>query len=84
MCRTSNQASCRELCNHITFSFSIQAVHENHGEKMDSPSNGVSIVGYLRPAFIGEESYLRSLFHGEHNSDGYSSEWKGNSKQIQM
>ncbi|KAG2593583.1 uncharacterized protein At3g49140-like isoform X2 [Panicum virgatum] len=53
-----------------------KAVHENHGEKMDSPSNGVSIVGYLRPAFIGEESYLRSLFHGEHNSDGYSSDWK--------
>ncbi|RLN24007.1 uncharacterized protein C2845_PM07G31590 [Panicum miliaceum] len=55
-----------------------KAVHENHGEKMDSPSNGVSIVGYLRPAFIEEESYLRSLFHGERNSDGYSSDWKVN------
>ncbi|XP_062207784.1 uncharacterized protein At3g49140-like isoform X2 [Phragmites australis] len=53
-----------------------KAVHDNHGEKMDSPSNGVSIVGYLRPAFIEEESYLRSLFLGECNSDGYSSEWK--------
>jgi len=44
---------------------------------MDSPSNGISIVGYLRPAFIEEESYLRSLFHGECNSDGYSSDRKG-------
>jgi hypothetical protein len=45
---------------------------------MDSPSNGVSIVGYLRPAFIEEESYLRSLFHGECNTDDSSSDWKGN------
>jgi hypothetical protein len=45
---------------------------------MDNPSNGVSIVGYLRPAFIEEESYLRSLFRGECNSDGSSSDWKGN------
>ncbi|TVU36163.1 hypothetical protein EJB05_18082 [Eragrostis curvula] len=52
------------------------AVHDNHEEKMDSPSNGVSIVGYLRPAFIEEESYLRSLFRGECNNDGYSSDLK--------
>lgn len=51
-----------------------KAVHDNHGEKMDSPSNGLSIVGYLRPAFIEEESYLRSLFHSECNGDGYSSD----------
>ncbi|WVZ67816.1 hypothetical protein U9M48_016845 [Paspalum notatum var. saurae] len=55
-----------------------KAVHDNHGKKMDSPSNGVSIVGYLRPAFMEEESYLRSLFHGECNSDGYSSDSKVN------
>ncbi|KAF8664884.1 hypothetical protein HU200_054197 [Digitaria exilis] len=55
-----------------------KAVRDDHGEKMDSPSNGVSIVGYLRPAFIEEESYLRSLFHGECNSDGYSSDSKVN------
>jgi hypothetical protein len=42
---------------------------------MDSPSNGLSIVGYLRPAFIEEESYLRSMFHGDNG--GYSSDWKG-------
>ncbi|KAL5228167.1 hypothetical protein ABZP36_016432 [Zizania latifolia] len=52
-----------------------KAVHDNHGEKMDSPSNGVSIIGYLRPAFIEEESYLRSLFHGECNGNDYSSDW---------
>ncbi|CAL4946116.1 unnamed protein product [Urochloa decumbens] len=55
-----------------------KAVHDNRGEKMDSPSNGVSIVGYLRPAFLEEESYLRSLFHGECTGDGYSSDWKVN------
>ncbi|CAL4959958.1 unnamed protein product [Urochloa decumbens] len=55
-----------------------KAVHDNRGEKMDSPSNGVSIVGYLRPAFLEEESYLRSLFHGECTGDGYSSDWKAN------
>jgi hypothetical protein len=55
----------------------MQAVHDNHGEKMDNPSNGLSIVGYLRPAFIEEESYLRTLFHAECNADGYSSDWRG-------
>jgi hypothetical protein len=44
---------------------------------MDNPSNGLSIVGYLRPAFIEEESYLRTLFHAECNADGYSSDWRG-------
>ncbi|VAH66864.1 unnamed protein product [Triticum turgidum subsp. durum] len=54
----------------------MQAVHDNHGEKIDNPSNGVSIVGYLRPAFIEEESYLRSLFGAECSADGYSSNWR--------
>ncbi|BAD82359.1 unknown protein [Oryza sativa Japonica Group] len=58
-----------------------KAVHDKHREKMDSPSNGVSIVGYLRPAFIEEESYLRSLFHGECNGDGYSSDWRDECKR---
>lgn len=53
-----------------------KAVHDNHGEKIDNPSNGVSIVGYLRPAFIEEESYLRSLFGAECSADGYSSNWR--------
>ncbi|KAL6614002.1 hypothetical protein ACP70R_036272 [Stipagrostis hirtigluma subsp. patula] len=71
----------KKLGSHITCPFAIQAVHDNHGEKMDSPSNGVSIVGYLRPAFIEEESYLRTLFHGECNCDGHSSDWKDEYKR---
>ncbi|KAL5219982.1 hypothetical protein ABZP36_024695 [Zizania latifolia] len=58
-----------------------KAVHDNHGGKMDSPTNGVSIVGYLRSAFIEEESYLRSLFHGECNGDGYLSDWRDEYKR---
>ncbi|KAK9287796.1 hypothetical protein L1049_016236 [Liquidambar formosana] len=52
-----------------------KAINMEHGKQMDHPSNGVSIVGCLRPAFIDEESYLRRLFHCE-DSDGYNSEWK--------
>ncbi|EOY04956.1 Pentatricopeptide repeat superfamily protein isoform 1 [Theobroma cacao] len=52
-----------------------KAVHMEHDRKMDHPSNGVSIVGCLRPAFYDEESYLRRLFHFEDN-DGYTSDWK--------
>jgi hypothetical protein len=58
----------------------MQAVHDNHGEKMDNPSNGLSIVGYLRPVYIEEESYLRTLFHAEYKADGYSSDWRGASE----
>lgn len=43
---------------------------------MDHPSNGVSILGCLRPAFADEESYIRRLFYYE-GSDGYNSDWKG-------
>ncbi|KAI8006240.1 putative LRR receptor-like serine/threonine-protein kinase [Camellia lanceoleosa] len=42
---------------------------------MDHPSNGVSIMGCLRPVFVDEELYLRRLFSGE-DSDGYNSDWK--------
>lgn len=55
----------------------IQSVHTEYEEKMDFPSNGISILGCLRPAFIDEESDLRRLFH--HDSDGYSSDWRGTS-----
>ncbi|MBA0624788.1 hypothetical protein Godav_010077, partial [Gossypium davidsonii] len=41
---------------------------------MDHPSNGVSIVGCLRPAFADEESYLRRLFHFDYD-EGYTSDW---------
>lgn len=52
-----------------------KSVHAKYRRKMDLPSNGLSMVGFLRPAFLDEESYLRSLFHHE-DGDGYSSEWK--------
>lgn len=48
----------------------------DHESKMDHPSNGVSIMGCLRPAFSDEEAYIRSSYLRE-DSDGYSSEWKG-------
>uniref|UniRef100_A0A5B7AA62 Putative Pentatricopeptide repeat (PPR) superfamily protein isoform 2 n=1 Tax=Davidia involucrata TaxID=16924 RepID=A0A5B7AA62_DAVIN len=54
----------------LTKSFSMEYV-----KKMDHPSNGVSILGCLRPAFIDEELYLRRLFNGE-DSDGYTSDCK--------
>ena len=47
-----------------------------YDRKMDHPSNGVSILGCLRPAFADEESYRRRLFHCE-DGDGYHSDWTG-------
>ncbi|OMO79599.1 FMN-binding split barrel [Corchorus olitorius] len=51
-----------------------KAVYVEHDKKMDHPSNGVSILGCLRPAFADEESYLRRLFRFEDN-DSYT-DWK--------
>jgi len=52
-----------------------KAANMKHSKMMDYPSNGVSIMGCLRPAFADEESYIRTLFHCV-DSDGYNSEWK--------
>uniref|UniRef100_A0A3N7HJW6 Uncharacterized protein n=1 Tax=Populus trichocarpa TaxID=3694 RepID=A0A3N7HJW6_POPTR len=52
-----------------------KAINMEYCRKMDHPSNGVSIVGCLRPSFADEESYLRRSFHCE-DSDGYNSDWK--------
>ncbi|KAJ0093208.1 hypothetical protein Patl1_26262 [Pistacia atlantica] len=52
-----------------------KAVNMEYYRKMDHPSNGVSIVGYLRPAFADEETYVRRQFHCE-DSDGSISDWK--------
>ncbi|KAL5849166.1 hypothetical protein ACOSQ4_007179 [Xanthoceras sorbifolium] len=52
-----------------------KAVKMEYDRKMDQPSNGVSIVGYLRPTFADEESYLRRQFHYA-DSDGYNSDCK--------
>ncbi|POO03405.1 hypothetical protein TorRG33x02_006100 [Trema orientale] len=53
-----------------------KVVNMEYDRKMDFPSNGVSILGCLRPAFADEESYIRRLFHYE-DGDGYHSEWTG-------
>ncbi|XP_077250660.1 pentatricopeptide repeat (PPR) superfamily protein isoform X2 [Tasmannia lanceolata] len=57
-----------------------KAVDAKYYRKMEHPSNGLSIVGCLRPAFIDEESYLRKLFHGE-DGDGYVSDWRDDSEK---
>lgn len=48
----------------------------DYDRKMDYPSNGVSILGCLRPAFLDEESYIRRLFISE-DRDDYSWEAQG-------
>ncbi|CAI0541237.1 unnamed protein product [Linum tenue] len=50
-----------------------KAIDTEHGIKMGYPSNGVSIVGCLRPAFDDEEAYYRSVCCSE-DSDGYNSD----------
>ncbi|CAA3009940.1 uncharacterized protein At3g49140 isoform X1 [Olea europaea subsp. europaea] len=52
-----------------------EAVNVGRAEMMDYPSNGVSILGIIKPAFIDEELYLRRLFDDE-DSDGYTSDLK--------
>jgi len=34
-------------------------------KRMDHPSNGVSIIGFLRPIYDEERSYLRWMYHTE-------------------
>ncbi|PRQ37979.1 putative FMN-binding split barrel [Rosa chinensis] len=53
-----------------------KAINIRHDRKMDHPSNGVSILGCLIPAFADEEFYVRRLFHYE-DSDYYNSDEKG-------
>ncbi|XP_061342820.1 uncharacterized protein At3g49140 isoform X2 [Gastrolobium bilobum] len=53
----------------------IKAVNMDCDKRMNHPSNGVSILGYLRPVYADEESYLRMIYHTE-DGDGYSSKWK--------
>ncbi|KAI9114708.1 hypothetical protein K1719_014406 [Acacia pycnantha] len=52
-----------------------KAVNTEYDKRMNHPSNGVSILGYLRPAFADEESYLRLVYRSE-DGDGYSSDCK--------
>ncbi|GMN63535.1 hypothetical protein TIFTF001_032611 [Ficus carica] len=51
-----------------------KVINMEYDRKMDHPSNGVSILGCLRPAFADEESYIRRLFSYA-DGDGYHSEW---------
>lgn len=53
----------------------IKAVNTEYEKKMDNPSNGLSILGCLRPAFSDEESYLRKLFQSE-DADNHNLDWK--------
>ncbi|KAB1227202.1 hypothetical protein CJ030_MR1G022622 [Morella rubra] len=53
-----------------------KASNMEYNKQMDYPSNGVSIVGCLRPAFADEEPYIRTLFHCV-DTEGYNSDWKG-------
>ncbi|XP_010525800.1 PREDICTED: uncharacterized protein At3g49140 [Tarenaya hassleriana] len=46
-----------------------KAISMDYDRKMDYPSNGVSILGCLRPAFLDEESYIRRLFIPEDRDD---------------
>ncbi|KAI4305987.1 hypothetical protein L6164_029307 [Bauhinia variegata] len=50
-----------------------RAINMECKKSMDHPSNGVSIVGYLRPAFADEESSVRMAYHSE-DGEGYNSD----------
>ncbi|XP_020576976.1 uncharacterized protein At3g49140 isoform X2 [Phalaenopsis equestris] len=60
--------------------FLAKSFHSKHKDKMDYPTNGLSIMGYLRPAFVDEESYLWALFHRE-NDDDYVFDWRDESEK---
>lgn len=45
-------------------------------KRMNHSSNGVSILGFLRPAYADEVSYIRMINHTD-DGDGYNSDWKG-------
>lgn len=47
-----------------------------YSRRMDHPSNGVSVLGCLSPAFVDEELYLRRLFRVEQR-DTYDENWEG-------
>ncbi|KAK7276707.1 hypothetical protein RIF29_17852 [Crotalaria pallida] len=51
-----------------------KATNMDCDKRMNHPSNGVSILGYLRPAFADEESYVRMVYPIE-DGDRYS-DWK--------
>nr|XP_043609311.1 uncharacterized protein At3g49140 isoform X2 [Erigeron canadensis] len=52
-----------------------KAANMEYSRKMDHPSNGVSIMGCLSPAYVDEELYLRRLF-SDADGDDYDHNWK--------
>ncbi|KAJ9558855.1 hypothetical protein OSB04_013469 [Centaurea solstitialis] len=52
-----------------------KAANMEYARRMDHPSNGVSILGCLSPAFVDEELYLRRLFSIE-EGDSYDQDWQ--------
>ncbi|XP_004491268.2 uncharacterized protein At3g49140 isoform X2 [Cicer arietinum] len=52
-----------------------KAINTECDKRVNHPSNGVSILGYLRPAYADEESYIRMIYDTE-DGDGYNSDWK--------
>lgn len=60
-----------------------KVVQTNYEKMMDWPSNGVAIVGYLRPAFFDEESCIRRLFHHD-DSEDYVSDYKDESENEEL
>ncbi|OIW02827.1 hypothetical protein TanjilG_29603 [Lupinus angustifolius] len=64
------------LVHPIYFSkFLTKTVNMDCNERMNHPSNGVSVLGYLRPAYADEESYVRMVYPIE-DADRYSSDSK--------
>lgn len=47
-----------------------KVVSTDYLEKMNRPSNGLVIIGLLRPAYVEEESYLRKFLYGPYYSSG--------------
>ncbi|KAG0491993.1 hypothetical protein HPP92_005391 [Vanilla planifolia] len=53
-----------------------ESVDSQHRKMTQHPSNRLSIMGFLRPAFVEEESYLRGLFR---QNDDFSFDWRDES-----
>lgn len=57
----------------------VKSVDSKHMEKMDYPTNGLSVIGCLRLAFVDEEPYLRGLFDKE--DDDFVFDWRDESEK---
>lgn len=60
-----------DMVHPINFAKKIdKVVYTDYLEKMNRPSNGLVIIGLLRPAYVEEESYLRKFLYGPYYSSG--------------